>query len=151
MDRKQCPEEFKPVYYRRYVDDIFVLFRSRDHLIKFRYYLNKCHPKMKFSFEEKNVKLSFLDVEVSPEGNKFATAVYCKPTFSGVYTHFDSLLSTTCKFGMTYALVFRCFSICSNWTNFRNELAFLKDLFLKNGHPISFTDKCLKHFWTGYI
>ena len=28
----ECPDEFKPVYYRRYVDDIFVLFRSPDHL-----------------------------------------------------------------------------------------------------------------------
>ena len=69
------------VYYRRYVDDIFVLFRSRDHLIKFRDYLNKCHPNMKFSFEEeKNGKLSFLDVEVSREGNKSTTTVCFKPT-----------------------------------------------------------------------
>ena len=30
-----CPEDFKPVYYRRYVDDIFALFRSPDHLEKF--------------------------------------------------------------------------------------------------------------------
>ena len=45
---EQCPDKFKPVYYRRYVDDIFVLFKSRDHLIKFRDYLNKCHPNMKF-------------------------------------------------------------------------------------------------------
>ena len=34
--------------------------------------------------------LSFLDVEVSREGNKFATAIYRKPTFCGVYMHFDS-------------------------------------------------------------
>ena len=27
-----CPYEFKPVYYRRYVDDILVLFRSPDYL-----------------------------------------------------------------------------------------------------------------------
>ena len=27
-----CPEDFKPVYYRRYVDDIFALFCSPDHL-----------------------------------------------------------------------------------------------------------------------
>ena len=88
---EQCPDKFKPVYYRRYVDDIFVLFKSRDHLIKFRDYLNKCHPNMKFSFEEeKNGKLSFLDVEVSGEGSKFATTVYRKLTFSGAYTHFDS-------------------------------------------------------------
>ena len=63
---EQCLEEFKPVYYRQYVDDIFVLFISQDHLIKFRDYFNKCHPNMNFTFEqEKNGKLSFLDVEVS--------------------------------------------------------------------------------------
>ena len=62
---EQCPDKFKSVYYRRYVDDIFVLFKSHDHLIKFRDYLNKCHPNMKFSFkEETNGKLSFLDVEL---------------------------------------------------------------------------------------
>ena len=62
---------------------------------------------MKFSFEEeKNGKLSFLDVEVSGEGNKSATNVYRKPTFSGVYTHFDSFLLTKYKFGIIYTLVF---------------------------------------------
>ena len=65
------------------MDDIFVLSRSRDHIFKFRDYLNKHHPNIKFSFEEeKNGKLSFLDVEVSQEGNQFVTTVYRKPTFS---------------------------------------------------------------------
>ena len=62
---------------------------------------------MKFSFEEeKNGKLSFLDEEVSREGNKFATTVCRKPTFSGVYAHFDSFLPTAYKFSMIYTLVF---------------------------------------------
>ena len=30
-----CPDEFKPVYYKRYMDNIFVLFGSRHHLGKF--------------------------------------------------------------------------------------------------------------------
>ena len=92
----QCPDKFKPVYYRRYINDIFVLFKSRDYHIKFRDYLNKCHPNIKFSFgEEKNGKLPFLDVEVSREGNKFTTTVYWKHTFSSVFTHFDCFLPTT--------------------------------------------------------
>ena len=58
---------------------------------------------MKFSFEEEeNGKLSFVYVEVSREGNKFATPVYRKPTFSGVYTNFDSFLLTRYKFSMIY-------------------------------------------------
>ena len=37
----ECPIEFKPKFYRRYVDDIFVLCESQDHLEKFKEYLNK--------------------------------------------------------------------------------------------------------------
>ena len=71
---EQCPKEFKPVFYRRYVDDIFVLFESAEHLSKFRNYFNTCHPNMSFSFEqEKNGKLTFLDMEVSREKRKFVT------------------------------------------------------------------------------
>ena len=85
---EQCPS-------RRYIDDIFVLFESAEHLSKFRNYFNTCHPNMSFSFEQKkNGKLSFLDIEVSREKRKFVTTVYRKPTFSGVYTHFESFLPT---------------------------------------------------------
>ena len=46
---EQCPNEFKPVFYRRYVDNIVVLFESAEHLSKFHAYLNTCHPNMSFS------------------------------------------------------------------------------------------------------
>ena len=32
---EQCPNEFKPVFYRRYIDDIFVLFESVEPPSKF--------------------------------------------------------------------------------------------------------------------
>ena len=47
---------------------------------------------------------------------------------------------------MIYTLTFRCFSICSSWSKFHNELAILKEVFLKNGYPVSFIDKCFKSF-----
>ena len=57
---EQCAKEFKPVFYRRYVDDMFVFFESAEHLLKFCNYFNTCHPNMSFSFEhEKNEKLSY--------------------------------------------------------------------------------------------
>ena len=131
---RAVPKEFKPVFYRRYVDDIFVLFESTEHLSKFYNYFNTCHPNMSFSFEqEKNGKLSFLDIEVSREKGKFVTTVYRKPTFSGVYTHFESFLPTIYKFGMVYTLAYRCFKICSYWTKFHVEFSFLKQEFLKTG------------------
>ena len=90
---EQCPNEFKPVFYRRYVDDVFDYFESAEHLSKFHAYLNTCHTNLSFSFEQEiNDKLSFLDVEVTRQQGKFVTIVYRTITFSGVYTHFDSFL-----------------------------------------------------------
>ena len=50
---KDCLKDFKPVYYKRYVDDIFVLFNKPEHAQFFREYLNKKHKNMKFSIETK--------------------------------------------------------------------------------------------------
>ena len=45
---KDCLNDFKPVYYKRYVDDIFVLFIKPEHVQFFLKHLNKKHKNMKF-------------------------------------------------------------------------------------------------------
>ena len=102
---------------------------------------------MSFTIEsEKQKRLSFLDVHISHEAETFTTSVYCKPTFSGVYTHFYSFLQSTYNFGTVYALAYRCSRICSSWTKVHNELVFLKEIFLKNDYPEDFINKCFKKF-----
>ena len=93
---RDCPNYFKPVFYRRYIDNIFVLFSSLDHADKFREYLSSKHPYIKFSLEkEKDGCLLFLDVNIFRENDKFATNVYRKKTFIGVYTNFKSFIPET--------------------------------------------------------
>ena len=78
-----CPSEFKPVIYRRYVDDTFLLFRSKYHIEKFRNYLNRQHKNIKFSSETENENsISFLDIKITRDNNKFMTSVYRKPESS---------------------------------------------------------------------
>ena len=65
---------------------------------------------MSFSTETvKESKLSFLDVEIIREQGRFTTRIYRKPTFSGVYTNYESFLPAVYKFDMVYTLVYRCF------------------------------------------
>ena len=90
--------------------------------------------------------MSFLDIAIIREDKTFTTSVYRKPTFSGVYTHFDSFLPSTYKFGTVYTLAYRCLRICSSWTKLHNELVCLKEIFLKNGYPEDFINKCFKKF-----
>ena len=116
---QNCPSDFKPHYYRRYVDDIFVLFTSPKYLDTFRKFLNGRHASMSFTTErEKQNRISFLDIAIIRENKTFTISVYCKPTFSGVYTHFDRFLPSTYKFSTVYTLAYRCFRICSSWTNY---------------------------------
>ena len=58
------PIEFKPKRYERYVNDIFVMFRSRNHIEQFLDYMNIKHPNTRFTFEiEDEDSFSFLEAE----------------------------------------------------------------------------------------
>ena len=102
---------------------------------------------MSFSMEiEKESKLSFLDVEIIREQGKFTTITYRKPTFSGVYSNYESFLPSVYKFGMVYTLVYTFFRICSKWRQFHTELTVLKGIFQKNFFATKFIDECFKKF-----
>ena len=68
-----CPQGFKPVFYRRYVDDIFLLFKSNDHLKYFQDFLNSCHSNMSFSMETEKESQSKM---VLPVTKKLSLSVH---------------------------------------------------------------------------
>ena len=73
---RNCSLECKPSYYKRYVDNIFVLFESETQIESLKNFMNTSDPKMKFTFEkEQNNFLNFLDVKAIREDNVFTTSV----------------------------------------------------------------------------
>ena len=116
---KDCPHSLKLVFQRQYVDDIFVLFSSLDQAEKCKKYLSSKHPNINFSLEKENDgRLSFLDINIFREKEKFVTNIYWKKTFSGVYANFNSFRPETYKTGLIESLLFRCFNLCSNFVKF---------------------------------
>ena len=110
-------------------------------------YLSSKHPNIKFSLEkEEDGRLPFLDINIFCENDKFATNVYRKKTFSGVYTNFKSFIPETYKIGLIKSLLFRCFSLCSDFIKFHNEIDKLKSILYKNSYPRDLVDKCIKNF-----
>ena len=117
---ENCPSHFKPIIYTCFAYGTFLLFRSKDHVEKFRNYLNKQRKNIKFTSEIKeNGSLSFLDIKISHENNKFVTSVYPKPTFSGVFTNFESFIPDIYKRGLIETLLHRSFRLCSNYAFIR--------------------------------
>ena len=144
---EKCPQQFRPLFYRRYVDDTFLLFSSESHVKKFYRYMNTRHDNMSFTYEcETDDRLAFLDVLVSREGSQLVTSLYRKPTFSGLYTNFNSFIAGKYKTGLIFCLLFRIFNLTVDWMKFHEEVKFLSDIFRKNQYPQHFFDRCTKIF-----
>lgn len=78
-------------FYKRYVDDTSTLVESEAEANKFRETLNNMHPIIRFTMEgEEDSMLAFLDCKLRRAQGSIRRSVYCKKTFTGVYTQFDS-------------------------------------------------------------
>ena len=144
---ENCLFHFKPIVYRRLFDDAFSLLRTKDRVEKFKNYLNKQHKNIKLTAEiEENGSLSFLDITVSRENNKFATSVYLKPTFSGVFTNLESFIPDMHKRGLIETLLHRSFRFCSSYQNFHREIETLKSIFKHNNYSQNFVNQCIRSF-----
>jgi len=144
---ENCPQDFKPIIYKRYIDDCFLVFREESHSKLFLDYLNCKHKNISYTMEpEKNNCLPFLDVLVTREGNKFSTGVYRKDTFTGMGLNFMSFVPSLYKINSIKTLIHRAYNICSSWINFDLEIKKLKEYFTNNGYPISLFEKHVKRF-----
>ena len=141
----KCTDEFKPACYRRYVDDIFVLFRSPVHHQKFQNYLNSKHRSIRFTCEtEHKNSMPFLDVLITRTNNGFKTSIYHKHTFNGVYSNFNGFIFEEFKVGLIFTLLFRMFSIVSTFSRFHLEVCHLKKILKKNAFSIKLIDSYIK-------
>ena len=129
------------------MDDIFVLFRSPHLLEKFNEYLNRKHANIKFTGEKGvNGSLIFLVVLISRNKEGFTTTLYHKLTFTGSYSNFSCFIADECKHGLIFTLLFRIFSIISNFSMFHEEVNYLKDVLKKTYCPTNLVEKCIKIF-----
>ena len=145
MEKKwlsQCPEDFKPVMYKRYVDDTFLLFKSDSHVNLFLNYLNSRHPNISFTCDsEINQILPFLDIKIKRDSEKFTTSIYRKPTFTGLMSKFYDFSPKDYKVNLIATLVCRAYRICSDYFAFDNEISTLKTVLQGNGYPLQFIER----------
>ena len=111
--------------------------------------MNSRHNNLTFSKEtETDGYLSFLDVKIFREDGSFVTTVYRKPTFSGIYTNFTSFMPKTYKYGLILTLLFRSFTLASDFSKFHTVMKLTNHYIYisKNGYPKEFIDSCVKRF-----
>ena len=93
-------------FYRRYVDNFFVLLKSKEHLKLFVYHINSKHKNIKFTFEtEDSNNFSFLNVKINAKKPWIVTSIFHKATFTGVFTNYDSFTFDTYKIGLVHTFL----------------------------------------------
>ena len=75
----EFPLTFKPQFYRRYIDDTFIIFDNANQANEFLRYMNNKHPKMEFTIEmERDNKLLFLDLLIDKSDDDLDISIYRK-------------------------------------------------------------------------
>lgn len=146
---RNCPLEFRPLFFRRYVDDCFLIFRNREQIPMFLQYLNCKHPNIQFTCEiENNNCLPFLDCVVERNGNRFTTSVYRKPSFTGLGLNFFSWVPMIFKINSIKTLLNRAYTLSGNFHKFHQEILKLKEYFMCNRYPLQLIDNVINKFLT---
>ena len=122
--------------WKRYVDNTITYIKpsSINYVLS---ELNSFHKNIKFTFEEeKDNKISFLDVLILRNGNSIETTVYGKYTYNDVYFHWNSILPNSWKVGTLKTLLLRASVVCSNEQLLNKEIEHLQNVFRHtNGYP----------------
>jgi len=132
----------KPSLYKRYVDDIFLIFENQENVSPFLHFMNNLHSKIKFTVEkEENGELPFLDVKVMRKEDRYFTTQYFKPTDTGLYLTPYSFCDEKYQKSLIKSLISRTWELNSTYLLATEGITKMKKRLIKNGYTESIIDK----------
>ena len=133
------------VYWYRYVDDIFVVFKGTERqIIIFLDFLNSLHPNIENASEvEENNFINFLDLTITNEDNKLVFDIFHKPIHTYITINNKSTHLYSHKFAAFYAYIHRLISIPLSLENFQKELNLIRQIAVNNDYNLSIVDNIL--------
>ena len=140
---------FKPLVWKRYIDDIFSLWDiSREELKQFIEQANNHHPTIKFTAEISETETTFLDTVVY-KGNRFVTEsvlhirTHYKATETFQYTHFSSCHPPGVKRGFIKGEALRLLRTNSAKATFEEKNKHFESRLIERGYPKNLVQRTL--------
>ena len=142
LDMLESKFNNQPIFYQRYVDDIFAIFTSRADAEQFLIHINSFHPNLKFTIEHpQNDQLVFLDTSIQLINGKVSTSWHIKKTNTGVYLPKIASSPTHYKTAAIRALIYRAYRLSSSIENFHKSYKVITSIFINNGFHFKFIEK----------
>ncbi|XP_043913225.1 uncharacterized protein LOC122789856 [Protopterus annectens] len=135
----KIPGLLEPViYYTRFLDDIFILFRGSEleaaGLVET---MNSTTEFLKFTFKFSTNEIDYLDVKLvkDPTSGGLTSTVFRKPTYCNSFLHFSSFHPYQQKRSIVKGQLVRAGRMCSTMTDFTKECELLREMFNNRGYP----------------
>jgi hypothetical protein len=126
----------QPHLWKRYIDDVFCIWTAgQETFDDFVTHLNQSHTSIKFTSEQSNKEVSFLDTKVILHNNRLTTDLYTKPTDTHSYLRYDSAHHPSCKKTLPYSQFLRLRRICNNDQLFEQHANEMHTHFVNQGYP----------------
>ncbi len=103
-----APEGLKPLFWIRYIDDIFSIWTHDINKLKnFYNHMNSIHETIKFEMSYSMERIAFLDTMTILKKDSISTTIYKKPTDICSLLHAQSFHPNNCKKGIIYSQALR--------------------------------------------
>ena len=135
---------YKPLIWKRCIDDIFSLFNiNKEAINNFTELANSFYPTVKFMAEISDTEITFLDTCVY-KGDRFKkhcildVRTHFRPTETFQYTHFDSCHPPGVRKGFIKGEALRLLRTNSSKAKFDKHIALFKQRLRHGGYPDTF-------------
>ena len=136
--------DLRPIIYCRYVDDIFVLAKNIDQVLKLRdSFTNNSALIFSYELDEKS---NFLDVTVTRRNDKLLTFVYIKPIYDNQTFSYVSITPLKYKLSTIKTILHCGFAASGFWSAFHADVTRIKCLLNNINFPIKLIYKEIKKF-----
>lgn len=138
----------KPIFYVRYIDDIFGIWTHGIDRLNHFFNLMNCHnPSIQLTLEhtEMTGKLAFLDtmLTIHPSG-AYSTELYFKPMTAPIILHFTSAHPMSTKRAVLNAEIQRAMRVSSDQHAVDRSLNAITRLFIHNGYPENIIQRTIR-------
>ena len=142
----------KPTYYRRFIDDIFMIWQHSEELKEFLEHMNRANKSIQFTHEKSQQEIVFLDVTVykgTTEHQDQGTSIlnvktHIKPTNKQLYVREDSYHPPSTGKGVTIGEAIRYLRTNSEKVQYQKMILKHKRNLAKRGYPGSKTTEQLR-------
>ena len=139
----------KPVFLKRYIDDIFMLWPKKQNLERFLYQLNNFHKSIKFTSTNSNKAIDFLHLTIFKDQKfeqtkKLSISTYQKTNKLYQYLHHSSNHPQSVFKGLVKGEAIRYVRTNSSKSLYNSQINTFIHRLKERGYRLNFIKKCLK-------